>query len=386
MVRENLSSILPRSKSTSDNGKGSYLIGKVYGVTTTANTPTKKMYDKVGGPLALGTIFYGEYNNSKNISEIDLKTLPTAKPFFPNQKYYPLVNELVLLFELPAIASQVTNSNSQTYYISVINVWDNVHNNSQRFKKEDKLGKTFVEKDNVSNLTPYEGDYILEGRFGHGLRFGSTVKSLGNSWSKTGNDGDPITILTNGYKSLVDSLATYNENINDDDASIYLTSTQQIPITPDRNDILNPITKPISVSKYQGKPQLLFNAGRIVINSRTDDVLIFAKSNVEINTNNVINLNARERNHLNSPLNFIGTKKNGQLPTEPLLLGNKTISLLSKILSAISSFASSASSVVSTPTGTPIPTLNTAGNQLSSRLNDLIGELEKIISKENFTT
>ena len=73
------------------------------------------------------------------------------------------------------------------------------------------------------------------------------------------------------------------EEINKELSSIYLTSTQQLPLLPDRNDILNPITKPLQVNLYFGKPQLLFNSDRLILNSRTDEVMIFAKTNIELN-------------------------------------------------------------------------------------------------------
>jgi hypothetical protein len=41
---------------------------------------------------------------------------------------------------------------------------------------EINLGSTFQEKTNIYPLLSYEGDYIMEGRWGNSIRFGSTVK------------------------------------------------------------------------------------------------------------------------------------------------------------------------------------------------------------------
>jgi hypothetical protein len=208
-----------------------------------------------------------------------------------------------------------------------------------------------------------------------------------NEWSNTGNNGDPITILVNGYITTDQKQITPNiEEINKELSSIYLTSTQRIPLIPDRNVNLNPITNPKIVSSYFGGSQLLFNSDRLVLNSKKDEVMIFAKTNIEINTNNVINLNAGERNHLNSPRNFIGTKSNGTLPDEPLLLGNQTINLLTDVLEAISNFGSEVSSVISAPAGSPLMDLNSSGNKLSNTINNLMGKLDKIISNQNYTS
>jgi hypothetical protein len=60
----------------------------------------------------------------------------------------------------------------------------------------------FNENSLIESILPFEGDYILEGRFGNTLRFGSTnkINTGENFWSDSGKNGDPITILTNGHK------------------------------------------------------------------------------------------------------------------------------------------------------------------------------------------
>jgi hypothetical protein len=55
--------------------------------------------------------------------------------------------------------------------------------------------------------------------------------------------------------------------------------------------------------------------------------MIFAKTNIEINTRNVINLNADERVHLNSNSIFLGPYNSTNVP-QPVLLGNETVKLL----------------------------------------------------------
>ena len=81
---------------------------------------------------------------------------------------------------------------------------------------------------------PYEGDMILEGRFGNSIRFGSTNNSQEisnpNAWSDSGNTGDPITIIRNGQSSNLDEKGWIptTERINEDATSIYLTSNQRL--------------------------------------------------------------------------------------------------------------------------------------------------------------
>jgi len=387
-VRENLSGIV------SSIGKNNVIpiqtpqIGKVFAVITTENTPTKELYEREGKSDGIGTIFYLDYNNSKDtiLNEVNLSSCSVAKPYYANLQDYPLVGELVTLIDAPAPSSQVALNITQKYYTGIINVWNN---NQQNSLSNDSLGATFSENADIRKLLSFEGDRIYQGRKGNGIRFGSTVKMtpMLNEWSNTGNNGDPITILVNGYITTDQKQITPNiEEINKELSSIYLTSTQRIPLIPDRNVNLNPITNPKIVSSYFGGSQLLFNSDRLVLNSKKDEVMIFAKTNVEINTNNTINLNAGERNHLNSPRNFIGTKSDGTLPDEPLLLGTQTINLLTDILEAVSNFGSEVSSVISAPAGSPLMDLNASGNKLSNTINNLMGKLNKIISKQNYTS
>ena len=114
--------------------------------------------------------------------------------------------------------------------------------------------------------------------------------------------------------------------------------------------------------------------------------MIFAKTNIELNTNNVINLNAGERIHLNSPRNFIGSNPDGTLPTEPLLLGNQTVNLLTDLMSAIGDLGAELSSVIAPPAGSPVIELNVAGNKLTNSIDTLMDKLEKIVSQQNYTS
>jgi hypothetical protein len=93
------------------------------------------------------------------------------------------------------------------------------------------LGDYFQEKSNLKPLLPFEGDFIVEGRWGQSIRFGSTSKEqkLFNKWSVTGSNGDPITIITN--KRTTSSLSPEPwvpsaEDINKDGSAIWLTSGQ----------------------------------------------------------------------------------------------------------------------------------------------------------------
>jgi hypothetical protein len=387
-VRENLSSVV------SSIGKNNFAptkkaqVGRVYGVVTVENTPTPAMFEKAGGYNGIGTIFYLDYDQAKNIDGANnndfFNTCKTAKPLYPQFQYYPVLGELVFLEELPSAASQISSTATQKYYISTINIWGNNQQNSQPASSKANLGITFVENPNIRPLLSFEGDHIIQGRQGAALRFGSTTKLYSNlnEWSSTGNEDSPITILSNGFS--YDSNENFHvEKINADDSSLYLTSTQQIPLQTDKTGTLNPLTKPIDVSTYFNA-QVIINSDRVVLNSKKDEIMLFAKTNIELNTNNIINLNANERVHLNSNAVFLGTVNN-QLPTEPLVLGDKLNTVLENLLDSLYSFGASLSTVVGSPEGAPAMDINSAAESLLNDIDRINDNLEGILSQKNFT-
>jgi hypothetical protein len=103
--------------------------------------------------------------------------------------------------------------------------------------------------------------------------------------------------------------------------------------------------------------------------------MLFAKTNIEVNTNNVINLNGGERTHINSPKIYLGPATNGELPDEPALLGLKMMDLISEFISVLSTFSSTAASSVDSM-GVPVLSLVSACNQLNAGLNKLQDKLD----------
>ena len=227
-----------------------------------------------GGYDAVGTIFYtrpnfiadvGEANPAFDELNIDERFEGTARPLFPWMKYYPLINEIVLVISSTSRNEIGGKNDPQAYYFPSINIWNHPHHNNypavQNYQEdEDKsikysnagimrretestqeleipLGAYFNEQLGIKSLQPYEGDLILEGRFGNSLRFGATAKSTiitssqENNWSYgDGPNGDPITVIRNGQAEGLDDQGWIHtvEDINRDPSSIYLTSNQVI--------------------------------------------------------------------------------------------------------------------------------------------------------------
>ena len=215
------------------------------------------LFKEFGEWNSIGTIFY---NSVENPTPNDYSKNNFAKSLFPNTQNYPLVNEIVYIISLPNPDIQENTSNKSQYYFQPINLWNSVHHNAvpdnvwestlpesqqkdyQQIEggsarrvtdgsTEITLGDYFIEQLDVRNLIPYEGDVIHQGRWGNSIRFTSTNPG-DNNWSKNGKEGDAITIISNGQPTELNSdpWVPISENINEDKSSIYLTTTQKIPI------------------------------------------------------------------------------------------------------------------------------------------------------------
>ena len=327
---------------------------------------------------AIGAI---EYSNLDS-SNIDNNNSLLSFPLNTNKKNYPLINEIVYIIDLPNKNIGNINNSQNSYYIDIINIWNHPHHNSYPENNNlIKLGDTFKERSNIHPLLSFEGDIIYEGRWGNSIRFGSTVKNKSNNWSNEGKDGDPILIIRNGqgvqneegYKPIL-------ENINNDDSSIYICSTQQIPTKDNLVPYNSYQTQPISPSKYSGK-QIILNSGRLLFNSQTSDILFNSQKSISLNSIEGVNIDTKGDIITNSKQLFLGSKN----ATEPLLLGNKTEELLKSLINNLSSFMNICSTLVSTPVGTPLAPLNLVAGEMNNILQKLKIDLNKIKSKDNYT-
>ena len=191
-------------------------------------------------PTFIGYLYWGKLNLKQGgISKEDIiRYCFIAKPYFNWLNYTPLNTEIIDVIKAPSnkhySALGGTHTNVEFYYLPPINIWNNSSGNplpSEPDVQESNgilpLGEYTLEEDIMENknLLPFEGDLILEGRFGNSIRFGSTNPRGKNNWSENDSKGDPITIISNG-KTTTGAAAI--ENINEDDSSIYLTSNQNI--------------------------------------------------------------------------------------------------------------------------------------------------------------
>ena len=364
-------------------------------------------YKELGEDNAIGTIEYDYAESPSNLTSF----FPIARPLFSNISNYPLINEIVYILVLPSKESNKNLSSKEAYYLSTISSWSHPHCNPLPFKinpnnnkpissKKNylqtqlgsinkitdqlygvKLGDTFKERSNIHPLLPFEGDIIYEGRWGNSIRFGSTVQNRPNNWSTTGKDGDPILILRNGQ--LIDASdegwIPIVEDINGDISSIYLTSTQTVPIEVSSPDYYSYESAPIIPNEYQGK-QIILNSGRLLFNSNLDHILLSSQKSIGLSAIDSVNIDTKKVVIQSNKL-YLGSKN----ANEPLLLGGSTILLLKQLIDALNSFMNIASTTVSTAPGTPLGPLNVIASQTAGLLQLISTQLDSLKSKDNFT-
>jgi len=326
-----------------------------------------------------------------------------AKPYFPNFINYPLINELIYIFKLPSSDVQKGLNQENYYYISPINIWSDQHHNAipNIIERKDipegeqrdyiqtqagsvkkvikpailKLGEYFTENPSIKPLKKFEGDVLIESRVGSSIRFGTTVRSKGkalSNWSTGSFNGDPITIIRNGQgeQGQVAFLPT-EENINNDNSSIYLTSGQQIPLeVSSTREYLSYKKIPQPIKEYS-RDQILLNSGRLVFNSNIDSIMLSSAQSINLNSDSSVNIDTPELNIQSDRIN-LGSKG----ASEPVLYGDLTVEVLISMVDALEGIIEACT--IADADGKPIKTLQalTLYKSQISRLKDILPSLK----------
>ena len=340
--------------------------------------------------------------------------IPNVLPLFPNYKNYPLVNEVVMVVALANSDFQNNFNRLTYYYINPINLWNSQETNplpvpSQNVKsasqnkgyletevgnpnKPDsqenttfKPGTYFTEKGTVNPLYAFEGDTIVEGRFGNSLRLGNTVPnniaSLNNNWSITGSLGDPITIISNGLHSESPSFNSITEDVNTDKSSIYLTSTQQLPIeVSSQNDYLSYNTAPTAPNQYSGN-QVILNSGRLLFNTTQDHILLSSAKSINLNTVESVNIDAATQTVIQTPELYLG----GIETAQPVVLGDDLVNLLNKVLTDLEFLTGALQNQLGVPVGSPIGPTNLVAQAINDKIGGYKAELSNVLSNTTKT-
>ena len=352
-------------------------------------------------PSAIGSIS-GEIIDANAISSG--KIIPNITPSDPYRTIVPLVNEYVwvryiinpnsfggqYVYDSPlsmyGIASVNINPNpsptskqtlppsQQLNYSQVENgAYNVVDNNSINLNST----SNFSEKGNIHPLLPYTGDVIYEGRWGQSIRFSSTLKTS-NPWSTAGTDGDPITILRNGQDPNSSDFGAepITENIKNDLSSIYLTSHQQLPFSIANENFISYTTPPITPSQFTNS-QIILNSDRIILNAKSDSVLISGQNSVGLSSNESINIEAKQ-----IYLDGVDIRLGRKDASQAVLKGNDTVEYLKILITEMKNLTESLKSVQNWPGGAaaPNPTLLTVANSAQKVFERVYNNIDSIKS------
>lgn len=308
-----------------------------------------------------------------------------AYPLDMTSKKIPVIGEQVMVvLGSNADANSQKRSSVRNYYISTVGIQSNINHNAlpklnlktaasvgnldgafagvpaqTSTPTPHDFGNGFVELKNLSQLQPYLGDVIFEGRFGQSIRFGYTPRNTRRtnslvsgatvepSWTSPRPEA-PITIIRNG----VGFSRGYNkfvvEDINRDDSSLYLTSQQKLQIKT------RPFSVGVTPSGIYQNPQAVLVSDRVLINSKKDGVLISGETGVYVSTPS-----------WKADMDKMFTQLEN-LQAQVTALNNTLATLAPALQTAV------------TPTGGPIASLIAVAPSIVARTSQITGQLLKI--------
>ena len=368
-------------------------------------------FNIVGQYNGIGAIFYEIINAVGKTSGNNF-----ALPYNAQLKTYPLVNEIVLLINSPSSQQGELSSNSSYFYMSPLALWNHPHHdaypnpittgaalsqnqdyvsNGEGNVRRVEDGSTeinlnyknfpnpsqdnFIEESNIHPLLPFTGDSLLEGRFGQSIRFGHTTlnqtSNIQNNWSSAGKNTDPITIIRNGQPTNVNDKGwiPITENLSNDLSSIYLTSYQQLDTFKVASELYQSYTTPPKFPSQYKNPQVILNSDRIVINAKTDSILLSAQQSIGMSTNGSVNIDATSH-YISSNDIKLGSKD----ATQPVLLGNDTIDVLIQLTEAIKDLASILQVQRDYPGGVLSTSFNSVAGNVLTQINSANGILAQL--------
>ena len=313
-------------------------------------------FNEVGQYNGIGAIFFESFD------KITSQDTNYALPYSSHIKTYPLIDEFILITSLPDQGRNQSLSSNRYFYHNPIGIWNTPNHNAFPYlpsQENNQLIKaqlnsptnpsqdSFIEKDNIKNITPKSGDTLIEGRNGQSIRFSN-------------DEGNPITLIRNGQNRTTPSsgFEPISEDIKNDLSSIYLSSYQKIPNlsleTEKGIPFVSYLTPPITPSQFN-QPQVVLNSDRIIIEAETDSVLVSAGKSVGLFSNESINIESKDINiHTDNKIR-LGSKNAG----ESVLLGDKTYDIIEFTLNMLQILADTLAPSQIYPTGAPIPDAST---------------------------
>jgi hypothetical protein len=213
------------------------------------------------------------------------------------------------------------------------------------------FGKYYNPQEKLHKLKLYEGDSLIQSRFGQSIRF--------SAFNNPKNKFSPNIIIRNGESAdnrKKEENSNVEEDINKDGSIIALTSGEYqlgfIPGIVDEKGKGDFQTKPESFEDYPTKligDQLLLSSGRIILSAKNAEMLFYSKKNygfisdgsmsidnkggIDISVGDNINIITNDRD-----INFVtgnGTMFFGSVDLEAMVKGETLVALLGELIDAI---------------------------------------------------
>ena len=230
-----------------------------------------------------------------------------AFPFDRNIKNLPVKNEIVKIEEIngvfyyktisPSQIPNITNTNnnisgispvveksnsSPQSYSSVFSTGISNVSNVDNQDGDNSYGEYFEPNTNIHLLRLYEGDSLIESRFGQSIRL--------SAYNNDDRVESPTIIIRNRESDLTQNNVPIGgiveEDINRDGTTVVMSSNRYKlnfqPGTLSDKGATNFKTKPKSFSDYPTDltgDQLLVSSGRIIISSRESELIFYSKKN-----------------------------------------------------------------------------------------------------------
>ena len=374
--------------------------GVVYEVILDVESETAKNRN-LGGTTTIGAIRFRSMGGSNvNYNE----QLPIAFPIDKNTNTLPTKNEVVVIHNLGGnyhysrIGGDVTpNVNTTPNLISSkflakeetdnnkgkVSTYQNVsQTNISRTggntdsTEYDGFGDYFEEQNNIHKLRLYEGDTLIESRFGQSIRL--------SGYNNSQNVFSPTITIRNGenpISSQQDILQSTEEDINKDGNIIFLGSGERLldytlPVDNTYESFFN------YPSELKGN-QILLNSDRIILSAKNAEMIGVAKKDIGFITDGQFSIDATQGINITTDNHIFVETKNRDINFD---IGNGTIALgtdgeleaavkgetLKQILYDFMVIV--AQQIFVTPAGpsAPGPTNNPQINALVTRLNDIL--------------
>lgn len=207
---------------------------------------------------------------------------------------------------------------------------------------EGVLGYYFKFNPNIRTLKRYEGDTILESRFGSSIRFGAYDDTRANDAGAGGEykngAGNPMVLIRNRQAPIKAATGFtakgYTvEDVNKDGSSIHITSGLTVSkFVPTVETSMISGLQAVPVPALKGD-QIVINSDRLVFSSKANEMLFFSKKRIGMVTDSELTLGAKEKititttktATINAQQIFLGDHAK---IFEPALLGRTTVAWL----------------------------------------------------------